>query len=86
MCQNNLLYKTIHVEMGFVCISLRLCSSQIAWDNYAPLQMISEYFPARGRPLNSVKKPTLSVEFEHVRNKSARFPLLSRETAAGNRA
>ena len=37
--------------MGFVCISLRLCSSQIAWDNYAPLQIISEYFPACGRPL-----------------------------------
>ena len=48
--------------------SLRLCSSEIALDNYAPLQMLSEYFPARGRPLNLVKKPTLSVEFEHVRN------------------
>ena len=44
--------------MGFICISLRLCSRKIAWDNYAPLQMISEYFPARGRPLNRVKEPT----------------------------
>ena len=61
MCQNNLLCKTIHEEMGFICISLRLCSSKIAWDNYAPLQMISDYFPARGRPLNRVKKPTLRL-------------------------
>ena len=27
-------------------IILPLCSSKIAWDKYAPLQMISEYFPA----------------------------------------
>ena len=45
-----------------------VCASVVAWDNYVPLQMISEYFPARGRPLNRVKKPTRFVEFEHVRN------------------
>ena len=38
-------------------IILPLCSSKIAWDNYAPLQMISEYFPASGRSLNWVEKP-----------------------------
>ena len=30
-------------------------SAKLAWDNYAPLQMISEYFPAPGRCLNCVK-------------------------------
>ena len=49
-------------------IILHLCSTKIAWDNYAPLQMISEYFPARGRPLNYVRKPSSFVEFEHARN------------------
>ena len=49
-------------------IILHLCSSKIAWDNYAPLQMLSEYFPARGRPLNRMKKPCSFVEFEHARN------------------
>ena len=37
-------------------IILHLCSSKIARDNYASLQMIPEYFPARGRLLNRVKK------------------------------
>ena len=32
-----------------------LCSSKIAWDNYALLQMISESFPARDRFLNFSK-------------------------------
>ena len=64
MCQKNLLCKTIHEEMDFICISLHLCSSKMAWDNYAPLQMISEYFAARGRP-----KPSRFMEFEHVVNK-----------------
>ena len=35
-------------------------SLKIKWDNYAPMQMISEYFPARGRPLNRVKNRVLS--------------------------
>ena len=39
-------------------IILHLCSSKIAWDNYASLQMISEYFPARDGPLNRVKTGT----------------------------
>ena len=38
-------------------IILPLYSSKIAWDNYAPLQMISENFPASGRSLNCVEKP-----------------------------
>ena len=38
-------------------IILPLYSSKIAWDIYAPLQMISEYFPASGRSLNWVEKP-----------------------------
>ena len=45
-------------------IILHLCGSKIAWNNYAPLQMISEYFPARGRSLNLVKKPSSFMEFE----------------------
>ena len=53
-------------------IILHLWNSKIAWDNYAPLQMISEYFPARGWPLSRVKKRSSFVEFEwrsalHVR-------------------
>ena len=35
---------------------MHLCSNKIALDNYASLQMISEYFSVRGRPLNHVKK------------------------------
>ena len=42
-------------------IILHLCSSKIAWDNYAPLQKISEYFPVGGRPLNRVKKSRVLV-------------------------
>jgi len=49
-------------------IILHLCSSKIAWDNYASLQIISEYFPARGRPLNRVKKQSSFVEFGLARN------------------
>ena len=41
-----------------------LCSNKIAWDNYASLQMISEYFSVRGRPLNHAKKPSSFVEFD----------------------
>ena len=49
---------------------LHLSSSKIVWDNYAPQQMISEYFPVRGRPLNRVKKAELfRIKFEHARNK-----------------
>ena len=33
----------------------KLCSSKIAWDNYALLQMILEYFPAFGRSIHCVK-------------------------------
>ena len=43
---------------------MHLCSNKIAWDNYASLQMISEYFSVRGRPLNHVKKPSSFVEFD----------------------
>ena len=41
-----------------------LCSNKIAWNNYASLQMISEYFSVRGKPLNHVKKPSSFVEFD----------------------
>ena len=41
-----------------------LCSNKIAWNNYASLQMISEYFSVRGRRLNYVKKPSSFVEFD----------------------
>ena len=43
-------------------IILHLCRSKIAWDNYAPLQMISEYFPACGR------SPKLCKKAEFFRN------------------
>ena len=43
---------------------MHLCSNKIAWDNYASLQMISEYFSVRCRPLNHVKKPSSFVEFD----------------------
>ena len=46
-------------------IILHLCSSRIAWDNYASLQMIYEYSPARGKPLNRVKTPS---SFAHARD------------------
>ena len=49
-------------------IILPLCGSKIAWDNYAPLQIISEYFPASGRSLNRGEKPSSFVEFGHARN------------------
>ena len=49
-------------------IILPLCSSKIAWNSYVPLQIISEYFPARGRSVNRVKKPSSFVEFELARN------------------
>ena len=45
-------------------IIVHLCSNKIAWDNYASLQMISEYFSVCGRPLNHVKKPSSFVEFD----------------------
>ena len=32
------------------------------------MQMISEYFPARGRPINRVEKPSSFVECEHARD------------------
>ena len=41
-----------------------LCSNKIAWNTYASLQMISEYFSVRGRPLNHVKKPSSFEEFD----------------------
>ena len=48
---------------------LPLCSSsKITWNSYGPLQMISAYFPARGRSLNRVKKQSSFVEFEQARN------------------
>ena len=34
-------------------IILPICSSKIGWDNYAPLQLISQYFPASGRSLQA---------------------------------
>ena len=49
-------------------IILLLCGSKIAWDSYAPQQMISENFQASGRSLNHVEKPSSFVEFEHARN------------------
>ena len=42
------------------------------WDNYALLQIISEYFSAFGRSLNCVKiskNPSSSVELEHASKK-----------------
>ena len=47
-------------------IIVQLCSNKIAWDNYASLQMISEYFSVRDRPLNYVKKPSSFVEFDKL--------------------
>ena len=62
-------------------IILPLYSSKIAWDNYAPLQMISENFPASGKSLNCVEKPRgisgatteCRATFNHALNEPARL-------------
>ena len=59
------LFPLSHKKGQFI---LPLCSSKIAWHNYATLQMISEYFPARGRSLNRAKRLSSFVEFGHAQN------------------
>ena len=57
-----------HVTAFNVLHFLKLCCSKIAWNNYALLQMILEYFPTFGRSLHCVKiskKPSSFVKFEH---------------------
>ena len=58
---------------------LKLCSSKIAWDNYALLQMILEYFPAFGRYVHCVKISKKLSSFVGIRTCQKRAAILDFE-------
>ena len=58
---------------------LKLCSSKIAWDDYALLQMILEYFLAFGRSLHCVKIFKKLSSFVGIRTCQKRAAILDFE-------